>query len=190
MFEYMKHIDTSLFLMLNSMHNEFFDTAMWQISKTITWIPLYATLVYFLFKQHGWKKASFMVLTTLAAVGLSDFVASGIIKNTVCRLRPSQDPSIQGLVHIVRDYKGGMYGFVSSHAANTFAIAVCMGYFFNRKWLWYSLLVWCSTVSYSRIYLGVHYPGDIIGGAIVGITISLICTYTYHKISIKSCKTI
>ena len=108
------------------------------------------------------------------AVGLSDFVSSGLIKPWVCRLRPTHEPALAGMVHLVNGYTGGMYGFVSSHAANTMACALLFSLLYKNKYATIGLILWVALNCYSRMYLGVHYPGDIIGGLLVGALLAVL----------------
>ena len=110
------------------------------------------------------------------AVGLSDFVSSGLIKPWVCRLRPTHEPALAGMVHLVNGYTGGLYGFVSSHAANTMACALLFSLLYRNRYATVGLMLWVALNCYSRMYLGVHYPGDIIGGLLVG---AVLATLTY-----------
>lgn len=167
MIELLNRIDTQLFLWLNSFHNPFFDNIMWLASGKLTWLPLYFIFLVFLIIKY--KKDCWLPILGIALVILlSDQISSGLIKPLAERLRPSHEPSLQGLVHLVNAYKGGKYGFVSSHAANSFGLAVFFVLLVRRRWFTVSILIWAAIVSYSRVYLGVHYPGDIIGGALVG----------------------
>lgn len=104
-------------------------------------------------------------------IGLSDQIASGLIKNSVKRLRPSHEPSLMPLIHLSKAGPGGMYGFVSSHSANAFGLLTFLFFLLPSKYKWLKIILfcWALLVSYSRIYNGVHYPSDVIGGAIVGI---------------------
>lgn len=167
MIETLKQWDESLFLWLNSFHADWLDPIIFQMTETITWIPLYAFLIFWIFKvdrANAWWVLGGVALTILAA----DQFTSGFLKPLMERLRPCHDPRWEGMMH---NYGrcGGLYGFVSSHAANTFGLAV----FLNRKmkgqlkylrWLYLYAIV----VSYTRIYLGVHYPFDIFLGAVIG----------------------
>lgn len=168
MIEFLSNIDTNLFLFLNGLHSDFWDPIMWFISGKLSWIPLYVVLVYCLVRRYG-RASIWWIIAIALTVLLADQISSGIIKPLVERWRPSRDPSLEGLVHIVNGYRGGKFGFVSSHAANSFGVAVILSILFKRNWVTISLLVWAAVVSYSRLYLGVHYPGDIICGAIVGV---------------------
>ena len=168
-------IDQSWLLAINGAHNAVMDQVMWYISQAWVWIPLYAVLIGLLMWKFGWKRALVYTVALVAAVGLSDWVSSGLIKHWVCRPRPTHEPSLEGLVHIVNGYVGGKYGFVSSHAVNTMSLAVLFGLIWNkisRQGWW--LMVYVAVNCDSRMYLGVHYPGDILGGLVVGTIIALV----------------
>ena len=163
-------IDQQLLLAINGWHAPWADTLMWYISSRWLWIPLYLLLAGLLVWRFGWKRALWMVLIMGCAVGLADWFTT-FLKHIVCRPRPTHEPLLEGLVHIVRGYRGGQYGFPSSHASNTMTVALIFCLLFQRQttnkshWL---LLVWVAANCWSRMYLGVHYPGDILAGLIVG----------------------
>lgn len=167
-------LDQQLLLAINGAHAPWADTFFWWLSSPWTWLPVYFLLIGLLFWQFGWRKAIWMTLALIIAVGLSDYISSGIIKHLVCRPRPTHEPALAGLVHIVNGYTGGKYGFVSSHAANTMCVATLFSLLWQQKnnhgW-W--LLIYVALNCYSRMYLGAHYPGDIIGGLIVGALMAL-----------------
>ena len=186
-------LDQQWLLAINGWHAEWADVLMWYVSKSTTWLPLYALLVGFVVYKFGiqWYlstqntsnyrfTALLRVLIVFAgfavAVGLSDFISSGIIKPWVSRLRPTHEPALAGMLHLVNGYTGGMYGFVSSHAANTMACALLFSLLYRNKYATVALMLWVALNCYSRMYLGVHYPGDIIGGLLVG---TLIAGMTY-----------
>ncbi len=165
-------IDKELFLSLNSLHNPFWDTIMLMVTRKETWIPFFAIILFFIVKNYRSKALPIIILLTLAIL-VSDQM-SVLLKDNIQRFRPVHDPVIGSLVHNVLR-KGSLYGFVSSHAANGFAIFIfTSGLFKNRR---YSvlLLFWALLFSYSRIYSGVHYPLDILGGAILGYIIGVGC---------------
>ena len=162
--------DTELFLYLNSFHNDFWDTMMLMITRKETWIPFFAVILFFIFKNYRskwWLVVLFLALTVLLADQLSV-----LLKETIQRLRPVHNPEIEHLVHNVLR-KGGLYGFVSSHAANSFALFAFTTRIFRNKGFWLFMLFWAAIFSYSRIYSGVHYPLDILGGAVLGWLIGI-----------------
>lgn len=181
MLERLIQIDQEWLLAINGWHSEWADSMMWIISRPGTWIPLYLVLVGLLVWKYGYRRW-YMALLAVAAIGLaaglSDYISSGIIKHLVCRPRPTHEPAIENLLHIVRGYRGGAYGFVSSHAANTMAVATTFSLIWRHLAGQHSgsvailLYLWCAANCYSRMYLGVHYPGDILGGLLVGTLVA------------------
>lgn len=164
-------IDKELFLYLNSFHNSFWDTLMLMITRKETWIPLYLTIVYFFIKNYQ-SKSVLIILFLVLTVVASDQI-SVLIKESVQRLRPVHEPAIEHLVHNVFR-KGGLHGFVSSHATNMFGIFVFTSLIFKNKSYFFLMLFWAVIISYSRIYIGVHYPLDILGGALLGWLIGVV----------------
>jgi len=166
--------DTSLFLIINGSHNAYFDKFMFVFSDKLVWIPFYLALVFEIYRSKK-KDSIWIILALILCVVLADQISSSIIKDAVQRYRPSRNESLQGLIHIVNGYKGGKYGFVSSHAANTFGIALLSSLIYRNGLYSFIVFTWVAITSYSRIYLGVHYPADVLGGFIVGILVALIC---------------
>ncbi|KPM50004.1 phosphatase PAP2 family protein [Jiulongibacter sediminis] len=184
--ESLGHIDLELFRILNGLHSPFFDTLMSWITARLTWVPLYLFIIFYLIKSFGWKQGGVYILYLIAVVSLADHVTSGWMKPAFERLRPCQNQSLSDWIHVVGGC-GGKYGFASSHAANSFALAcgLCM-ILTSKKWLWWAMFIWAIIVSYSRIYVGVHYPGDVIAGAFIGIFISLLLNYLLTTTKLKN----
>jgi undecaprenyl-diphosphatase len=139
---------------------------MYQATKVVVWIPLYLFFLYLLIRQYKWR--TLMVLVLAALMILVSDQLSNLAKDTFQRLRPSHEPGL--MVHLVNAYKGGEYGFYSGHATNNFSIAVFLIVLTGKrfKWFWMIALSYALIISYTRIYLGVHFPGDIIAGAVMG----------------------
>ena len=162
-------LDQQLFLFLNSLHSPFCDQLMHTVSGRIIWIPLYLAILIFLGIKYK-RKFLVILLFIIIAATLSD-QASVFVKNLVHRLRPCYEPAIQGLVHLFKEECGGTYSFVSSHATNSFDVAFLSLLFIKNKWFTICIILWALIIGYSRIYLGVHYPGDVICGSLLGALI-------------------
>ncbi len=169
MLEILNQLDQELLLFLNSIHSRFFDSFMFLISGKLVWAVFYLSIIVHIYRTYGWKNCLYLVLTIAVVITLCDQMASGFLKPTFKRFRPSRSPEISHLVHIVQGYTGGKYGFASSHAANVFGLATFCSLLFRNRKLSMFLFTWAILVSYSRIYLGVHYPGDILVGAAIGL---------------------
>jgi undecaprenyl-diphosphatase len=162
-------LDKKLLLLLNSFHTPWLDPIMLFITHTLTWLPLYLFLLYLVIRDY--KKQVWVILLGIGlTILLADQITSGLMKPYFERLRPSREPSLQGLVHLVDGYVGGKFGFASSHAANTFGTATFffLLYRHSKKWVTF-LFLWAAVMTYTRIYLGVHYPGDILVGGAIGV---------------------
>lgn len=168
MLEYLNDIDSDALLAVNGLHDIFQDSFWWLVSAKWSSALLLLALLWILFRQK--RLHAVLVLGMLAlAVLMADQVSSGLIKHLVERLRPTHDPSLESMVHVVNGYRGGLYGFVSSHAANAFAVATLLSFITRQRLVAFSLFAWALLQCYSRMYLGVHYPGDILGGIAVGM---------------------
>lgn len=180
--ETLEQLDKELFLYLNDMQSPFWDAIMVFVSEKLVWIPFYLGIIGYLVWRYR-RQSMAMLLMAVAAIGLADFVASGIFKPYFLRLRPCHDPSLAEFVNIVEGC-GGQFGFMSSHAATSFALAVFFNLILSDRYLIFKivLVAWAVVVSYSRIYLGVHFPGDIIGGALLGSFLAYVSSLGYNII--------
>jgi undecaprenyl-diphosphatase len=168
MIESLISLDENLFLFLNSKHNAILDQLMWLFSNKIFWLPLYLWFLWLLYKQYSKKYWSVLIVIVLMII-FSDQLCN-LSKDGFMRLRPSQTPHLQSFIHLINDYRGGMYGFYSGHAANSFAVAMFMiiSSRMRNRYIVSIAIIYALLTSYSRIYLGVHYPGDVITGIVIG----------------------
>lgn len=186
MIDFLIDTDTRIFLFFNSLHHPLLDTFMYCFSSRFIWVPLYLATFLMIMRYYGWKAGLTLFGFTVAAVALSDQACATFIRPAIERLRPANpDNPISDLVHIVNNYRGGSYGFPSCHAANTFAFATIMTLALPTRRLLVFLFGWALLNCYSRIYLGVHYPGDLIVGALIGSAAGILC-YGFFRYTIRA----
>lgn len=176
--------DRSLLLALNGCNTPMLDDLFSAVTNKWFWVPAYVLLAWHLFARY---RAVFfwLLFSVFITVLLTDQLSSTLLKPLVHRLRPCHVPGLQDQLHLVDGACGGSYGFVSSHAANTFGFFVLMFVVLGRRWnlLAVSLLGWAILVSFSRVYLAVHYPGDIIGGGLLGSMVGFLVGTTFRYIN-------
>ncbi len=178
------HTDQQWLLWLNGHHSPFFDSLMFSATQKYTWVPLYAVILFFLVREYRWK-AVWLILAIVLMITMTDQI-SNLLKNWVRRPRPCHEPSVAPMVHLVFNKCGGAYGFVSAHAANSFALAVFLARVYKNRWITSILLVWAILLSYSRIYLGSHYPGDVLAGALIGVMVAFLAFYLVNRFVFKN----
>jgi undecaprenyl-diphosphatase len=164
----LKSWDKALFLYLNGIHSPLWDYTMTLFTLTSTWLLFYGLIFFIVGKKYD--KKSLFIFVSLAFLILCSDQLAGLLKHSIQRLRPSNDPLMSPLTHVFFN-KGGEYGFVSAHAANLFAFATFSIKLFKNNRFTLFILFWAALVAYSRIYLGLHYPGDILGGILLGVVV-------------------
>ncbi|MFD2936618.1 phosphatase PAP2 family protein [Spirosoma flavum] len=181
MIDTLNKFDIDLFLWLNGRYMPWLDPIMIWITERNSWFPLYALLIGWLIYQYR-KKAVGFLLTMIAAVALGDQLASSVIKPLVHRLRPCHELALQKLIHPVLEC-GGQYGFVSSHASTTFALATSVWLLLGKQHAWLKWgFLWAAIVSYSRIYVAAHYPLDVLAGTGIGVLSAMLCVLVFRKL--------
>ncbi len=193
MIEFLNQIDTNIFICLNSLNNEFWDSIFLWVTEKYSWLFLYVIIlgllvwrylavkteisskqdiyiIKFQINKTCWPWLLLAIIFVVLVVALADQISVHLFKNVFQRLRPSHEPDLAELIHLPRR-KGGLYGFVSGHATTSFALAYFTSLIIGRKWYTYVIYIWAIVFSYSRIYIGVHYPGDSIFGALLGFFI-------------------
>ncbi|MDE6278935.1 MAG: phosphatase PAP2 family protein [Paramuribaculum sp.] len=170
------HLDGQLLIFFNSHHTQWADNFMMMFSSKYVWIPMYLIFTFMVFRCYDLKRALVVLLGIGVAIALADQLCATLIRQAVERLRPSNPENpLSAFITVVNDYRGGRYGFPSCHAANSFALVVYLSMLLRRRRFIIFLIIWAVVNCYSRLYLGVHYPGDILVGAIIGSCVGLLC---------------
>ena len=184
--ETLLRFDTELFLFFNGLHASWADRPVYFISQVWFWIPLYLFVIFFIFKQYR-KQAWKVLLVFVLAITLSDQTCN-LLKDSVCRYRPSHTEALAGQIHLVQKpdgnrYFGGQYGFPSAHASNSMSLAFLVIFFLSKgkKWVAALAVAWSVMMAYTRLYMGVHYPMDILCGFVIGSCFAVFTTVIYRK---------
>ncbi len=182
MFDAAEKIDQQLLLFGNSLHNSFLDIIIPHLTNFWVWIPLFIWWIYELYKIYS-KKLALIVVCVVGLLVVADRT-SVLIKNSVQRYRPTHNIELKEKIYVLNEYRGGQYGYVSSHATNAFAVAIFIFLLIKskpKKWMKISLFLWAFIFCYTRIYLGVHYPFDLLSGALLGSLLA----FLFYKIFCK-----
>ncbi len=173
-------LDQELLLWINQHHSAFLDAFMFMISRAWAWLPVVGAFIFWLFYKKPWQESLLILLIILIGIGLGDNLSSTWAKPFFARLRPSHTEGLKDLLHYSFDYQGGSYGFFSSHATNFFALGIFLIQIIRDKRFSFIMLLLVSLVAYSRMYLGVHFPSDIIVGVLCGSLIGLAMAKSYQ----------
>ena len=179
MIENLLELEKTVFLSLNSLHTPYWDVFMWIYTGKYTWIPLVLVFLSMIIYKNKWTEALLIIFAALLVGILCDQISASVIKPYFLRLRPTHHPDFYLIVDTVFNYRGGRYGFVSSHATNGLGIVTFTSLLFRYKYFTYTFVGWALLSCYSRIYLGVHFVSDILGGAILGSIIGILVYYLY-----------
>ena len=179
-------LDKQLLLTLNGSDSLFLDGLVKTLTTAETWIPLYVVLLYLVIKNNdSLKKVLLIVGCALLCVLVAGTLNDMFVKPSVARWRPTRDGEIGILVDVVNGYRGGKYGFFSSHAANTFSLAVFFSLLIRSRLLTVALITWSLVNCWTRLYLGVHFPGDILVGLLWGGVVGTVMWYVCHRLSLR-----
>lgn len=186
----LNELDHQLTLAINGSDSLFWDNVMYTVTNTFSWSLVIITLLIIIFKNNNWKEALMVYITIVLLILVSHYICAGIVKPTVARWRPTQDPHLMYLLDVVRNYRADKYGFFSGHACNTMCMAVFLSCLFRSTKVTITLIFWSLTTTFTRLYLGVHYLGDVCVGLIVGTCLGLLFywlmeRFVHPKVGIK-----
>lgn len=173
--------ERDLFFMLNGSDSPFLDRFMWLYSGKAVWLPLAAFILIVLLYKKKWRESILILLAIVLVITFCDQFASHVCKPIFTRFRPTHHPDFMDQVKTVFDYRGGKYGFISSHAANAFGFATFMSLLFRYRLFTWTIFLWAALTAYTRVYLGVHFISDIVPGAIAGVFFGWLMYWLYIK---------
>lgn len=174
-------LDHTLTLLINGSDSIFWDNVMYTVTNTFSWSMVIVALLVIIFKNNSIKNTLIILLTIALLIFVADRICSGLVKPMVARWRPAQDPQLMYMVDVVRGYRGGRFGFFSGHACNTMCMAVFLSMLFRSAKVTLVLIFWSLTTTFTRLYLGVHYLGDVCVGWCVGVILGLLFYYLMRR---------
>lgn len=174
------NLDQQATLWINGSHSLFWDNLMMTVTNTFAWSLLIVMLLYVICHNNQMRDVLLIFLLLGLMVFVADRICSGMVKPMVARWRPTQDPQLMYLIDTVDGYRGGRYGFFSGHASNTFCVATFLVLLFRQSVLSFVIYLWAATTTFTRLYLGVHYLGDVLVGAVFGVALGLLFHLLYR----------
>ena len=174
-------LDHTLTLLINGSDSIFWDNVMYTVTNTFSWSMVIVALLVIIFKNNSIKNTLIILLTIALLIFVADRICSGLVKPMVALWRPAQDPQLMYMVDVVRGYRGGRFGFFSGHACNTMCMAVFLSMLFRSAKVTLVLIFWSLTTTFTRLYLGVHYLGDVCVGWCVGVILGLLFYYLMRR---------
>ena len=184
MLDFFTDLDTQLMLFLNGWHTPYWDNFMWLYSSKWVWLPFYAAFVFVILRNFKWRVSALIFVAVFLTIFFADQITATLLRPIFHRLRPCNlDNPLSQFIHVVANDRGGAYGFPSAHAANAFGFAFFFHYLFRRSWLSLLLFAWALMMCYTRIYLGRHYPGDLLTGAMVGFVSASLSYYMFRYVA-------
>ncbi len=181
MLDFFLTLDEELLLFFNGLHSPWLDSVMISLTDGKIWLPLFLSTVIFILVKYKYRGLYVLLLVGLV-IAIGDQISSSLLKPLVGRLRPSHEPHLEGILHIVNNYRGGLFSFVSSHATNSFGVATILWLLIGKQYKWILVFFgWAAIFSFTRIYLGVHYPADVLFGALLGVFIAFSIYWATRK---------
>lgn len=183
MLDTLQQLDNDIFLSLNGSTGEWLDNFSWYFSGKLVWGFFYAAILASFFYRYGWRRALGLLLLIVLIIAVCDQLCGNFVRHSIERMRPSNPNNpISDMVHIVNGHRGGPYGFPSCHAANSFALSVFVSLLYRCKWITVCMMLWALFTAYTRVVLGVHYPGDLLVGAVTGTCVAAAAYYSARNI--------
>jgi undecaprenyl-diphosphatase len=189
--DFLSECDTRLLLVVNGWHSSYWDSFMRLYStQKLLWIPLYIALCYVIYRNFGWRVLMWTIILECMALLITDTTASHLIKPYVGRLRPAHlDSGIASVVHVVDNHRGGAFSFPSSHSGNIWGLVFLMALLLRHRWITFCLTLWALLMCYSRMYLGLHYPSDLLAGFVLGVTCAWLAWLVLRRVKEAECGT-
>ena len=175
--------DLALLHFFNGSGNMLLDQIVWLLSSGLTWVPLYLALFYIVMRNNEtMSQIGLVVLMAILCIFFSDGLVDGIIKPLVARWRPSNDPVIKYPIEVVNNMRLKDFSFCSAHAANTMSLAVFFSLLIRSRLMTFTLVFWSLLNCWTRLYLGVHYPSDILCGLVLGVVVGILVYLLYYRL--------